>query len=57
MGTSLKISTEHHAQTDRLAERMTLTLEDMIMRYCAFGLNFKDKDEFTHDWVKLLPGL
>jgi hypothetical protein len=36
---------------------MIHTLEDMIRRYCAFGLNFKDKDSYTHDWVSLLPAL
>ncbi|CAH2946059.1 MAG: hypothetical protein PPHEMADMSA_6408 [uncultured Paraburkholderia sp.] len=29
----------------------------MIRRYCAFGLEYKDNDRFTHDWVTLLPGL
>lgn len=57
MGTSLKLSTAHHPQTDGLAERMIQTLEDMVRSYCAFGLAFKDKDGFTHNWVTLLPAL
>ena len=36
---------------------MIQTLEDMIRRYCSFGLSYKDKDGFTHDWISLLPAL
>ena len=57
MGCSLKLSTAHHPQTDGLAERMIQTLEDMIRRYCAFGMMFEDHEGYTHDWVSLLPGL
>ena len=57
MGTKLSMSTAHHPQTDGLAERMIQTLEDMIRRFCAYGLEFKDKDGYTHDWVTLLPAL
>ena len=57
MGRDLKLSTAHNPQTDGLAERMIQTLEDMIRRYCAFGLQFTDYEGFTHDWVSLLPGL
>ena len=56
-GTQLKFSTAYHPQTDGLAERMIQTLEDMIRRYCAYGLEFKDKDNYTHDWCSLLPAL
>ena len=27
----------------------------MIRRFCAYGLEFKDNDGYTHDWVSLLP--
>ncbi|MBW0484374.1 hypothetical protein O181_024089 [Austropuccinia psidii MF-1] len=37
-GTKLSFSTEYHLQTDGLAERMIKALEDMIMRFCAYGL-------------------
>jgi hypothetical protein len=55
LGTKLSFSTAYHPQTDGLAERMIKTLEDMIRRFCAYGLDFKDNKGFTHDWVSLLP--
>ncbi|MBW0574807.1 hypothetical protein O181_114522 [Austropuccinia psidii MF-1] len=36
---------------------MIQTLEDMVRRVCAYGLEFKDFDGFTHDWCTLLPAL
>ncbi|MBW0509203.1 hypothetical protein O181_048918 [Austropuccinia psidii MF-1] len=41
-GTKLSLSTAYHAQTDALAERIMQTLEDIIRRFCAYGLEFKD---------------
>ncbi|MBW0577678.1 hypothetical protein O181_117393 [Austropuccinia psidii MF-1] len=52
-GTKLSFSTAYHPQTDGLAERMIQTLEDMIRRFCAYGLEFKYADCFTHDWCKV----
>ncbi|KAI7945186.1 hypothetical protein MJO28_010881 [Puccinia striiformis f. sp. tritici] len=57
LGTKLAFSTAYHPQTDRLAERMIQTLEDMLRRFCTFGLEFKNQDGYTHDWVSLLPAL
>ncbi|MBW0588498.1 hypothetical protein O181_128213 [Austropuccinia psidii MF-1] len=51
-GTKLSFSTAYHPQTDGLAERMIQTLEDMVRRFCAYGLEFKDCDGCT-----LLPAL
>ncbi|MBW0568056.1 hypothetical protein O181_107771 [Austropuccinia psidii MF-1] len=56
-GTKLSCSTAYHPQTDGLAERMIQTLEDMVRNICAYGLEFKDCDGFTHDWCTLLPEL
>ncbi|MBW0585576.1 hypothetical protein O181_125291 [Austropuccinia psidii MF-1] len=53
-GTKLSFSTAYHPQTDGLAEIMIQTLEDMIRRFCAYGLEFKDSDGFTHDWCTLV---
>jgi hypothetical protein len=53
--TKLAFSTAYHPQTDGLAERMIQTLEDMVRRFCAYGLEFKDNDGYTHEWVSLLP--
>ncbi|MBW0560410.1 hypothetical protein O181_100125, partial [Austropuccinia psidii MF-1] len=54
-GTKLSFSTAYHPQTDGLAERMIQTLEDMVRRFCAYGLEFKDCDGFTQYWCTLLP--
>ncbi|MBW0463860.1 hypothetical protein O181_003575 [Austropuccinia psidii MF-1] len=54
-GTKLSFSTAYHPQTDGLAERMIQNLEDMIRRFCAYGLKFKESDGFTHDWCNFVP--
>ncbi|MBW0583618.1 hypothetical protein O181_123333, partial [Austropuccinia psidii MF-1] len=56
-GTKLSFSTAYHPQTDGLADRMTQTLEYMIRRFCAWGLELKGSDGFTHDWCTLIPAL
>ncbi|MBW0572035.1 hypothetical protein O181_111750 [Austropuccinia psidii MF-1] len=56
-GTKLSFSTAYHPQIDGLEERMIQTLEDIIRRFCAYGLEFKDSDGFTHDWCTLMPAL
>ncbi|MBW0526150.1 hypothetical protein O181_065865 [Austropuccinia psidii MF-1] len=48
-GTKLSFSTAYHPKTDGLPERMIQTLEDMVRRLCAYGLEFKDCDGLTHD--------
>ncbi|MBW0572669.1 hypothetical protein O181_112384 [Austropuccinia psidii MF-1] len=42
LGTKLSFSIAYHPQTDGLAERMIQNLKDMIRRFCAYGLEFKD---------------
>ncbi|MBW0571252.1 hypothetical protein O181_110967 [Austropuccinia psidii MF-1] len=56
MDTALLLCT-YHPQTDGLAERMIQNLEDMIRRFCAYGLEFKDSDGFTLDWCTMIPAL
>ncbi|MBW0592169.1 hypothetical protein O181_131884 [Austropuccinia psidii MF-1] len=56
-GTKLLFSTAYHPQTDGQAERMIQTLKKKVRRFCAYGLEFKDFDGFTHYWCTLLPEL
>ncbi|MBW0524893.1 hypothetical protein O181_064608 [Austropuccinia psidii MF-1] len=56
-GTKFSFSTTYHPQTDGLAEIIFQTLEDMVRRFCAYGLELKYCDWFTHDWCNLLPAL
>ncbi|MBW0569883.1 hypothetical protein O181_109598 [Austropuccinia psidii MF-1] len=57
LDTRLSFSTAYHPQTDGLAERMIQTFEEMIRRFCAYGLELKNSDSFTHDWCTLIPTL
>ncbi|MBW0543228.1 hypothetical protein O181_082943 [Austropuccinia psidii MF-1] len=36
---------------------MIQKLEEMIRRFCAYGLELTDSDVFTHDWCTLIPDL
>ncbi|MBW0524950.1 hypothetical protein O181_064665 [Austropuccinia psidii MF-1] len=56
-GTKLSFATAFLPQTDGIAERMIQALEDMIRRSCAYVLEFKDSNGFTHDWCTLIPAL
>ncbi|MBW0515138.1 hypothetical protein O181_054853 [Austropuccinia psidii MF-1] len=55
LGTKLAFSTAYHPPTDGLAEQMIQTMEDIIRRSYAYGMEYKDNEEHTHDWVALLP--
>ncbi|MBW0563179.1 hypothetical protein O181_102894 [Austropuccinia psidii MF-1] len=55
--TKFSFSKAYHPQNDVLAERMIHTLKDMIRRFCAYDLQFKYSDVFTHDWCTLIPPL
>ncbi|MBW0510297.1 hypothetical protein O181_050012 [Austropuccinia psidii MF-1] len=57
LGTKLSLSTAYNQQTAVLAERMIQNLEDMIRRFFAYGLEFKDSDGFTPDWCTLISAL
>ncbi|MBW0553013.1 hypothetical protein O181_092728 [Austropuccinia psidii MF-1] len=34
---------------------MIQTMEDILRRFCAYGMEYKDHEGYTHDWVTLLP--
>ncbi|MBW0481057.1 hypothetical protein O181_020772 [Austropuccinia psidii MF-1] len=53
----LEFSTAYHPQTDGLAERMIQTMEDILRRFCAYGIEYKDHEGYNHDWVTLLPAV
>ncbi|MBW0519813.1 hypothetical protein O181_059528 [Austropuccinia psidii MF-1] len=55
--TELSFSTAYHPQTYPLAERMVQNLEEIIWRFCTYGLGLEDSDGFTHDWCTLIPAL
>ncbi|MBW0525579.1 hypothetical protein O181_065294, partial [Austropuccinia psidii MF-1] len=56
-GTKLSFSTSYLPQTIGLSESMIQTLEDMTRRFCAYGLEVKDSDFFTHYWCTLIISL
>ncbi|MBW0483351.1 hypothetical protein O181_023066 [Austropuccinia psidii MF-1] len=51
LGTKLSFSTAYHPQTNGLAERMIQTMEDILRRFCAYGMKYKDHEGYTHDWL------
>ncbi|MBW0477911.1 hypothetical protein O181_017626 [Austropuccinia psidii MF-1] len=53
----LSLSTAYHPHTDVLADRIIQTLEEMIRRFCAYGLELKDSDGFNYYWCNLIPAL
>ncbi|MBW0567461.1 hypothetical protein O181_107176 [Austropuccinia psidii MF-1] len=57
VGTKLEFSTAYYPQTDCLDERMIQTVEEIIRRFCAHGMEYKDLEGYTHDWVTLLPAV
>ncbi|MBW0507311.1 hypothetical protein O181_047026 [Austropuccinia psidii MF-1] len=30
-------------------------MEDIIRRFCAYGMEYEDHEGYTHDWLTLLP--
>ncbi|MBW0584559.1 hypothetical protein O181_124274 [Austropuccinia psidii MF-1] len=57
LGTKLAFSTAYHSQTDGLAERMIQKMEDILRRFCGYGMEYKDHEGYTHDWITLLPAV
>ncbi|MBW0573636.1 hypothetical protein O181_113351 [Austropuccinia psidii MF-1] len=56
-GTKLAFCRAYHPQTDGLSERMIQIREDILRRFCAYGMEYKDHEGYTHDWVSLLPAV
>ncbi|MBW0486875.1 hypothetical protein O181_026590 [Austropuccinia psidii MF-1] len=57
LGTKLAFSTAYNPHTDGLAERMIQTMEDIIRRFCVYGMEYKDHEGYTHYWGTLLPAV
>ncbi|MBW0479719.1 hypothetical protein O181_019434 [Austropuccinia psidii MF-1] len=57
LATKLAFSTAYHPQEDCLAERMIQTMEVILRRFCAYGMEYKDHEGYTHDWVPLLSAV
>ncbi|MBW0517239.1 hypothetical protein O181_056954 [Austropuccinia psidii MF-1] len=53
LGTELSFHTAYNPQTDGLAERMIQTMQEIIGSFCAYGMEYKDHEGYTHGWVKL----
>ncbi|MBW0514113.1 hypothetical protein O181_053828 [Austropuccinia psidii MF-1] len=34
---------------------MIQTMEDIIGRFCAYGMEYNDHEGYTHEWITLLP--
>ncbi|MBW0570851.1 hypothetical protein O181_110566 [Austropuccinia psidii MF-1] len=32
-------------------------MEDILRRFCAYGMQYQDHEGYTHDWVTLLPAV
>ncbi|MBW0499276.1 hypothetical protein O181_038991 [Austropuccinia psidii MF-1] len=50
LGTRPEFSTAYHPQTDGVSERIIQTIEDIIRRISAYGIEYKG-----HDWITFLP--
>ncbi|MBW0514845.1 hypothetical protein O181_054560 [Austropuccinia psidii MF-1] len=57
LGTKLAFATAYHPQTDGLAERMIQTMKDILRIFCAYGMEYNDHEDYTNDWVTLLPAV
>ncbi|MBW0489189.1 hypothetical protein O181_028904 [Austropuccinia psidii MF-1] len=57
MEDSIYLMLTNQPQTYELAKRIIQTLEDVIRRFCAYGMELKDSDGFNHDWFTLIPEL
>ncbi|MBW0498925.1 hypothetical protein O181_038640 [Austropuccinia psidii MF-1] len=56
-GTRLCFYTAYHPQINGLSENMIQTLEYMVKRIFAYGLELKVSEGFNHYWCTLFPAL
>ncbi|MBW0487425.1 hypothetical protein O181_027140 [Austropuccinia psidii MF-1] len=57
LGTKLAFSTACHPQTDGPTKRMIQKMEEILRRFCAYGMGYKDHEGYTHSWVTLPPAV
>ncbi|MBW0510424.1 hypothetical protein O181_050139 [Austropuccinia psidii MF-1] len=55
LGTNIAFPTAYHPETDGLAEKMIQTMEYILKCFCAYGMEYKDHEGYTQDWVTLPP--
>ncbi|MBW0480843.1 hypothetical protein O181_020558 [Austropuccinia psidii MF-1] len=55
LGKKLSFSTAYHPHTGGLAERMIQTMEDVFRTFCAYGMEYKGHEGYTHDCNTVLP--
>ncbi|MBW0511649.1 hypothetical protein O181_051364 [Austropuccinia psidii MF-1] len=48
LGTKICFSTAYHPQNDVLAERIIQTMEDILRAFCAYGMEYKEHEGYTH---------
>ncbi|MBW0523054.1 hypothetical protein O181_062769 [Austropuccinia psidii MF-1] len=57
IGTKYAFSTSQNQKKEILAERMIQTMQDVMRRFCAYGIESKYDEGDTHDWVTLQPAI
>ncbi|MBW0497241.1 hypothetical protein O181_036956 [Austropuccinia psidii MF-1] len=57
LGKKLAFQKSYNPHTDGLAGRIIQTMEDIIRRLCAYGMEYKDHEGYTHYLVTLLPSV
>ncbi|MBW0548929.1 hypothetical protein O181_088644 [Austropuccinia psidii MF-1] len=54
IGTKIAFSKAYHPETDVLTERIIQSMEDIFRWFCAYGMEYKDHEGYTHGCVTLL---
>ncbi|MBW0507953.1 hypothetical protein O181_047668 [Austropuccinia psidii MF-1] len=47
LGNKLSFSISYHPQTDGLAERMIQKMEDILRRFCSYGMEYRDHEGYS----------